>query len=1096
MARGEKKKGKTSESEQRKVAIADFHKMLILAQWALRIFDGASFDPIKEALKFPRLEGINQETGHTWFYHTLVDQNLFYLGNDAKCTKEQLAAYDSRIVGYWNQITEKRNAQEQTIYRMKYYQYLSLLVTELYLDWYFNRRIELLAELNAAVDAYNANHLKDPLPALEKEDLNKICFWEATGAGKTLLMDINILQYRFYAPEKAEHTILLTPDEGLTRQHLKELALSGFSAEEIKESNLLFMCDKTTVGVIDAGKIISDASSRKKGEKSFLAEEFEGKNLVLVDEGHNGSGKEDGERRRVRMQLCQDGFSFEYSATFGQAVAKSNNKELRNHYARNILFDYSYKYFYEDGYGKNAYILNMEDVDNDDRVFEYLCASLLKFTQQHVIFKHEPETMVAFNIEKPLCMFVGHTVVKKTKSQTLSDSEKEELSDVATVVNFFARVLNERERVENLFQRFLQNESILVDAKGRNLLEQAFVPIFKWCSDGKACYEQMLSLVMNTSLAQRLKVSHLKGGVNEVILSVGTSEPFAVINIGDCATLTSQLSESSQFDVEPANDFSESLFDKVNEKDSCINVIIGSRKFTQGWSCWRVSAMGLLNMGISEGAQIIQLFGRGVRLKGRNYSLKRSKPEERPKESFLDRLETLNVFGLRATYMARFKEYLNEEGVTTEDAVITLKFPIQKRFNLPQLSIVDTAEGYKLHQRLGYKTQKAILFEIPEEIRKKVKLPHVKYEDYAHLQMIQKGTTVKLSDTDAKQEVKIDKKAFLFFDWDGIYRRLMEAKAQKGYWNLKLEKRRLIDFAQGDSSWYTLYSRAADVTFDSFEKLKKLQDLFEVLLYNYMEKFYKTLQHLYESGHQTRKFLDASTFPTEYEFQLKDDDVGNAWMVRLKELQGLIANRDIPAIKNKWSNGDLIALLFDYHLYEPLFYVEKGKHLPFRLRPISFDSSSELQFMRDLEAFYKDEKNAHYFENVDLYLLRNPANKSQGVGFAQAGNFYPDFLLWLVDKTTNRQSLTFIDPKGIRNIPLEDAKFNFAKECKQLEAQINQGNDTPVILNSFILSDTPWTDPIVQQHSKEEWHAKHVFFLEDGAENYLSQIFTIIRKSE
>jgi hypothetical protein len=264
------------------------------------------------------------------------------------------------------------------------------------------------------------------------------------------------------------------------------------------------------------------------------------------------------------------------------------------------------------------------------------------------------------------------------------------------------------------------------------------------------------------------------------------------------------------------------------------------------------------------------------------------------------------------------------------------------------LSIVDTADGYKLHQKLGYKTQKAILFEIPEEIRKKVKLPYVKYEDYAHLQMIQKGTTVKLSDTDAKQEVKIDKKAFLFFDWDGIYRRLMEVKAQKGYWNLKLEKRRLIDFAQGDSSWYTLYSRAADVTFDSFEKLKKLQDLFEVLLLNYMEKFYKTLQHLYESGHQTRKFLDASTFPTEYEFQLKDDEVGNAWMVRLKELQGLIANRDIPAIQNKWSNGDLIALLFDYHLYEPLFYVEKGKHLPFRLRPISFDASKSTKMILSL----------------------------------------------------------------------------------------------------------------------------------------------------
>src|SRR3546814_19182052 len=54
-------------------------------------------------------------------------------------------------------------------------------------------------------------------------------------------------------------------------------------------------------------------------------------------------------------------------------------------------------------------------------------------------------------------------------------------------------------------------------------------------------------------------------------------------------------------------------------KDSRLNVLIGSRKFTEGWSSWRVSTMGLLNMGQGEGSQIIQLFGRGVRLKGKGF---------------------------------------------------------------------------------------------------------------------------------------------------------------------------------------------------------------------------------------------------------------------------------------------------------------------------------------------------------------------------------------------------------------------------------------------------------------------------------------------
>ena len=67
--------------------------------------------------------------------------------------------------------------------------------------------------------------------------------------------------------------------------------------------------------------------------------------------------------------------------------------------------------------------------------------------------------------------------------------------------------------------------------------------------------------------------------------------------------------------------------------------------------------------------QIIQLFGRGVRLKGRDYSLKRSTPAQRPKGAHLERLETLNIFGVNAGYMATFKEYLKEEGITPTDEI-------------------------------------------------------------------------------------------------------------------------------------------------------------------------------------------------------------------------------------------------------------------------------------------------------------------------------------------------------------------------------------------------------------------------------------------
>ena len=87
------------------------------------------------------------------------------------------------------------------------------------------------------------------------------------------------------------------------------------------------------------------------GEKTVAVDAFEGNHLVLVDEGHRGaSAGGDGTWMRFRNALCEKGFSFEYSATFGQAV--KGNQGLTDLYARSTLFDYSYRWFYGDGVGK------------------------------------------------------------------------------------------------------------------------------------------------------------------------------------------------------------------------------------------------------------------------------------------------------------------------------------------------------------------------------------------------------------------------------------------------------------------------------------------------------------------------------------------------------------------------------------------------------------------------------------------------------------------------------------------------------------------------------------------------------------------------
>src|SRR5262249_20783302 len=156
-----------------------------------------------------------------------------------------------------------------------------------------------------------------------------------------------------------------------------------------------------------------------------------------------------------------------------------------------------------------------------------------------------------------------------------------------------------------------------------------------------------------------------------------------LINVGDASTLCKLCEEHPGYLVVNDNkEFSGSLFDGLNEERSTVNILIGSKKFTEGWNSWRVSTMGLMNVGKTEGSEIIQLFGRGVRLKGYGMCLKRSSVLDGiPKPDYIHVLETLNIFGIRAQYMQQFKEYLEEEGLPTNEDRIEFILPVVKNLD-------------------------------------------------------------------------------------------------------------------------------------------------------------------------------------------------------------------------------------------------------------------------------------------------------------------------------------------------------------------------------------------------------------------------------
>ena len=225
---------------------------------------------------------------------------------------------------------------------LRYFQHLAALYTEVFLDRLFSYRDALAADL----DAFGAR-LEEPM-SFDAGDLNKLAFWMATGSGKTLLMHLNYHQFLHYAKEPPDNVLLITPNAGLTEQHLEEMRRSGIPCERFSagESGLGLTSPKT-VRVVEITKL---TRNKKGGGESVDVEAFEGRSLIFVDEGHKGAG--DGKDsnlekawRPLRNRLAEKGFTFEYSATFGQAIQASKSRELAEEYGKAILFDYSYRHF-------------------------------------------------------------------------------------------------------------------------------------------------------------------------------------------------------------------------------------------------------------------------------------------------------------------------------------------------------------------------------------------------------------------------------------------------------------------------------------------------------------------------------------------------------------------------------------------------------------------------------------------------------------------------------------------------------------------------------------------------------------------------------
>ncbi len=1079
----------------------EFTQSLVLNQWLFGLFgldntdgyyslDGGRRVPLLEAFK-QRFqinehseEGLDENNVHR-FHHALINQ---ITGELPGVSKDELLAFDQNIVRHTLMVNAERALRRERPLVWKYYQYLSLLFVEIYLDRYFRDPQALAQAINAHIATFNdGKEDGQQLPLLDEGrdaalGLNKLALWCATGSGKTLLMHVNLLQYRHHLAQagrsgELNRILLLTPNEGLSRQHLEEFSAAGIEAE-LFDKNARGLFAGKAVEIIDIHKLADDM-----GDKTVAVDAFEDGNLVLVDEGHRGaSGGESGKWLKRRDQLCEKGFSFEYSATFKQAV--KGDAALTRRYARSIVFDYSYRYFYGDGYGKDYQILNLDKDTERSHRHDYLVACLLAAYQQRRLFDDKQVSLRDFNLERPLWIFVGGSVTK--------GFNKGEASDVVEIVKFLAAFASERNASAQSINRILCTG--LVAADGKNLFANRFGYLAELNLPATELFADICTRLFNAPGGGALHVEYLKGADGELALKLGNNDPFGVINVGDAKKLY-DLCDATEGLVAEERDFAGSLFRRINDADSRISLLIGSRRFTEGWNSWRVSTLGLMKIGQSEGAQIIQLFGRGVRLKGYGWSLKRSKalrlPAGTDKPRHIELLETLNVFGIHADYMAQFKQFLEDEGLPPDQDAEEIVLPVIRNLGAhklkvirlkPEINGVQTAFGTAFRQ----------LAPVPQLappageqdlwlLRNKVQLNW-----YPKIQAMKAAG---LSGGDGIADLDrgtLSPRHVALLDLDRAWFELLHFKNERGWHNFDIP-RPAIDELLGSSDWYELLIPEAMLALDSFDKVAVWQEIAEALLKKYAERYYSFRKKGWEEPHleYAELAIDDPNFPEagaslgeeQGIYRLSVEKSEATLITQLRQLGDELRKRVAVADRRvTGGNASVDILSFKGHLYEPLIKVSGAS---ISVKPVSLNDG-EMRFVRRLKEYCA--ANPAEFEDKPLFLLRN-MSRGRGVGFFEAGNFYPDFILWRLDG--GKQRITFVDPKGIRQLSwANEPKLDFYKTIRDVETRLA---DADVSLRSFIVSVTPAAEMAMHWGvNPKQMAERNILFDED--EHYVQRL--------
>ncbi len=786
--------------------------------------------------------------------------------------------------------------------------------------------------------------------------VNRAGFWMATGSGKTLVIIklIELLDYLMKNGKIPKNDILfLTYRDDLIEQFKKHVVeYNEYHGRKINIYDLRDY-DKVKYGgvLINKGDINvfvyrSDLISEETKEKTLSYADFEnnGKWYLILDEAHKGD-KEDSKRQVYYSFITRFGFLFNFSATFTDPWDIVTT-----------VFNFNLDRFIEKGYGKNVYVSqkNLDKFDEfDENEKEKVVLKALILLSAIKKAKENISSVGRDLYHNPMMVIYGNSV-------NTDDSDLQIIFNILDRIATNSNLKNFNDAMNDLIDE-LRNNRRYVFGSDEFVLNEEFIKSIN--------YNGILKYVYNSDTHGKIEAIKIPGNEEELVLKLKTSDsPFALIKIGDIGKWVKE--KLKNYEISESYD-NQSTFNRLNEDNSSINILLGSRSFYEGWDSNRPNVMMFINIGKGDSKKyVLQSIGRGERIEPLKNMRKRlrflanenalaKQLKDKLNDYEISMIESLFVFGTNVDNITKIMD--------------SIKYERSKSGFILELYENKDTEKYELLIPVYQEKDKPSIDEIPKfsgnfdllnDYIKWIcddKILYALYSDYLQVADI----------TRLKEYIK---------------RENFETN-QSG--NAYLQTIDLIDHIK--------------ITLENFYRFKDLEneiihfkEINAILDEKEVEELKKKIDSVVKSAEQekleqlTEKLTNNKISKEEFLEQIKK--------IKLSEEQDFQKDGYKISIRNV-SN----------HYYIPVMIADDSKE---DLINHIIKEESERKFIKDLENFIKNNKidvDFWFFSKIDqttdkVYIpyYNKKTNKQD--------KFYPDFIFWI--KKGNDYYIVFVDPKS------------------------------------------------------------------------------------